>query len=245
MPDQYGATTLPVPVPPDDQRIGDPLLFYVGDFLKTVGNAHGGDAWQSVAPGDKGPISTVFQDNPLDRDTPVDDNSLPAIWIWRGDITGWAQIAEDIRVVRSPINLLWVAQSAQAETWIEQLPFWQALFKTFDAAIDLGRDPSWVVPGDTYYFPERRGSSLAHWAKYRKLYPSKGDRTPLQVKLADGGDNPPPLAAYTFILNLEETLVRDNAAHFFEAKGVRGSLVSKADPSAPVGTASFEFKTKT
>lgn len=251
MPDQYGATQFPLPLPIKEQPVGDPFLYYFGSFLQAVGNAKCGAAWSALAPGPSGgPITNVLYLNPQKK--PFSSEQLPALFLWRANAKPAHQEAEDIRVRRCTVVALWATPLVPFERMsgggeADRMPFWESLFSAFDTAIDLGRDPSWIVPGDTYFFPERRGSSLAHWAKYRRLYTMESEPTELQAVAVD----PVPgstLPAYSGAMQsyfLEETLVRDNAARFFRTKGVRGSLISKADPSAPVGTASFEFKTKT
>ena len=248
MADLYGGTALPLPVPDGKSPIGDPVIYYLGLYLQAVGNAKCGAAWRKLDPrADAGPIESVFYEDPTDPvGIPVDDNSLPALFIHRGDVDRWIQLAEDIRISRGWIHVHWVAPEAAAEDRRDQQPFWHALFDEFDIAINEGRDPSWIVPGDDYSGASAsidgatpRGSVLAYWAPFRRIWPEMSGRRPLQQQPQQPSDPKPPLlCAYEMRLIVEEQYSRDVATRYAVLGGVVGS--TKTDPTDPLGSTTLD-----
>jgi hypothetical protein len=145
---------------------------------------------------------------------------------------------------------VWLPHADQAEAETDQGPFWSALFSAFDIAINLGRDPAWIVPGDNYYRAQKYGSLLAHFSKHRRLWPLEG-AGPMEIEQKPLGDQEklPPLAAYGFPMKLEEQLYRDVLLRWSPVKGLRGSVVTTGpdpnDPNGPTTTVAYSFPAPT
>lgn len=155
MSDIYGA--LPIPVPPlgdsgefpPESAVGDPLLGYVGDFLRTILRTYVGDAWTSIAPGIP-IVKSLFIGDPEDM---FIESALPAIYIYRPGketretLEVFEQVADDYRFEKGRIAVWWIMPAAPQERRRERDEILNAMRKVIDRCIHVGRDPAWKVPG--------------------------------------------------------------------------------------------------
>lgn len=140
MADQYGAVAIPVELPAEGDAAGDRALSAIGQFAKAVFNAAATTAWQDV---DKttAPVVGVFAHDPKERSFNTKD--LPALYLYRtgGRAEDWAA---DYRVEEGTITVDWVFPPARPEFQRQRDPIANALVKTLDAALLIGRDAAWV-----------------------------------------------------------------------------------------------------
>lgn len=207
MTDRYGATAIPLVV---SEAGTDPLLAYVGAYLQAVGNAQASAAWEAVAPPLGAlPVRFVFTHDPAVTD--FNDARTPALFLWRRDALRHELRSTDERVRTSRLACLWVLpNTGKPEVITLRSHFAWKLFAIFDAALEKGRDPSWVVTGDTYFDPATYGSTLARWARFRKLTFASVKPEPLEIQILDDrSKTKPKYTAFLGELDLEEELVRD------------------------------------
>lgn len=160
--DTFGGITLPIPAPTAGQPVSDPFLYYATAYLQAVVNAKGTAAWQAVKPGGL-PISTVFTHDP--EQVVFNERTLPALYMWREGSTKTPEwIGEDILVQYDRIRILWVFPNDQQANRRIREPIVNGLVKLIIYAIEIGRDPAWVVPGDTYADAATAGSILWRYA---------------------------------------------------------------------------------
>lgn len=156
MSDQYGG--MPIPAPPflpggfpDSKAVGDNLLGYLGSFLQAIIAAGAGDLWQSVQPG-KPIIRNVFTNDP---DEDFVESGLPALYVFRPPketrevMESFDQIADDYLVQKGRVVAIWIFDPLPIEQQRQRGNIIDAVRKAVSRAIHIGRDPSWIVPGDT------------------------------------------------------------------------------------------------
>jgi hypothetical protein len=210
MSDTYGGAPLQIAVPGATAAVADPVLDTLLSFFTAVINAYGGAAWTAIAPGTGGKVvKSAFAHNPTDHAFKI--QSTPAIYLWRDTIMKARQIAADWRVRPSRLMLRWVPfpvyQQDRARRWE---PFFNAIPSILDAAIEKGRDPSWVMPGDLDARAAAEGSLLWNFITVHKLEVAREDvkRTSMAIPIeSEKGE------AMTEVLDvpleLEERLNRD------------------------------------
>lgn len=167
MSDTYGGLPIPAPAPtnpPTPSAAGDPLLGWTADFVKAVLNANAPLAWNAVAPNTP-VVKTVFLHDP--RPEVFNERDLPALFVYRdeghvADELEWT--ADDYRFERGQIVLLWIPPTATQDKRAIRAPIVNAIGKVLDLAIERGRDPAWIVTGDTDPQAASKGSVLATWA---------------------------------------------------------------------------------
>lgn len=189
MADLYGATTIPlsasigtpIAITP---TTGDPFLSYLASYLKCVVNARCGAAWLAVHPANGNPISNVFE-----LDPEVDSfnaKHLPALFLWRSGGRAYEQIASDFRVSRETIGMRWIMPGASFDIIARRVQFANMLVKCIDDAINVGRDKSWRVTGDTETQAAYAGSLLWTYAKCWQFNLQTWERRPLVIKSING-----------------------------------------------------------
>lgn len=155
MSDIYGA--LPIPVPalsatgdfPPESAVSDPLLGYVGDFLRTILQTYVGDAWNSIAPGTP-IVKSLFIGDPDDM---FIESALPALYIYRPGketretIEIYEQVADDYRFEKGRLAIWWMMPAAPQERRRERDDIVNGMRKVIDRCLHVGRDPAWKVPG--------------------------------------------------------------------------------------------------
>lgn len=148
MADTFGALVLPVTA--GDQPAGDPALTRLGSYLKAVVNAQCAAAWLEARPRSEPtealPIKFALAVNP--EEDGFNDAHLPALYLFRED-GNFGQRAEDWRSDESHIRILWVQPSAKQPEHAIRKPFFNAVAKAIDDALERGRDPVWQDAGDT------------------------------------------------------------------------------------------------
>lgn len=149
MADKFGGLTLPVPL--TDPLIGDPAIYYLGHYLAAVLNARGQGAWKKImlpnaAVGVVVPVvKAVHFHDP--NDGQLNEADLPALYVIRGEPSGeiWA---DEWEIERSTVTVKWVLPTSAQEVIGKAHPFANAITKLIRAAIEAGRHPSYVIPGD-------------------------------------------------------------------------------------------------
>jgi len=238
MPDRYGATVLPLDASTPDGR--DPLLWYVADYFKAIANAHAVAEWAlHWKGGSPVPCASAFTHDP--HETNFADNNLPALFLWRSDVLEHVDEAQDIRVTRSRLRLLWVPpHTGKPELKTERAPFPYKLAKLWDDYLELGRDPAWIVSGDADPDAAAYGSVIARFAQFRRLRFATVRPEPLVIELLspDGAPRAAPkiYTAQLSELMLEEELVRDPARYAaLHAITVAGGITGgPTDPDPPL-----------
>lgn len=234
--DLYGATRLPLDGSTPDGK--DPLLSTVASFFQAIANVHAKAEWEVIAKvGSPLPCLHAFTHDP--HETNFIDNNLPALFLWRSDVLEHVDEAQDIRVIRSRLRLLWVPPNTgkpDEKTRRTHFPF--KLVKLWDDYLELGRDPAWLAPGDPDPEAPLYGSVLARFALFRRLRFTTVRAEPLMIELlaADGAPRMPPrvYTAQLAELALEEELRRDPARFAaLHAIKVAGSLVRGPDDPEP------------
>ncbi len=157
MADTYGGTELPAIVPnPTDEfppviAPGDPLLGYLGDFLKSVMEFHCADLWASMAPNTP-IVKLVSTDSP---EAGFNEQWLPTLFVFRPGretrevIETFEQVADDYRFQKGRLAVRWIMPAADQQHRRRRDQIIDTLRKAIDAVIHIGRHPSWIVPGDT------------------------------------------------------------------------------------------------
>lgn len=226
--DRFGALALdPVPVPQRAaaketligdllQPAGDPLLYYVGEYLRTVINAQCGAAWAMLDPFDnktqgpsgKTPVADVAYVDPRDRSFNARD--LPALFIYR-DTFPAARIGEDMWTQKSSVAVHWVPSPANLQRRSERAPFVNAIAAIINRALIRGRHPSWRVTGDPDPDAITFGSSLIGWCGCdRPMTLAESKRITVQI---DGHEG--EYTGLKVVLQAEELLFEDPALRYF------------------------------
>lgn len=177
MSDIYGGLVFPVPplgpsgAFPEQSAIGDKLLGYVGDFMRTILTTYVGDAWKSVNPGSP-LIRTLIIGEPEEG---FNDAWLPALYVFRPGketretVETFEQIADDYRLQKGRVSFHWIMDPYPQEQRRRRNEIVDAMRKVIDRSTMMGRDPAWKVPGDTDLKTPKYGSSLAEYAGFATL----------------------------------------------------------------------------
>lgn len=157
MPDAFGAEPIATLFPPEGEPVSDPALFRIASFLQAVLNAYKLGEWQAVHPG-KLPVQQVFTHNP--EDIVFNARDLPALFIYRQSGEKFEWLAEDYDLSHEMLRLLWVFPPAPQDKQRLRSTFVNAAVKVLMHFIELGRDPSYVMPGDTDPTAQAKGSVI-------------------------------------------------------------------------------------
>lgn len=200
---KFGAITLPIAAPVAGAAAADPFLDYALDFFKTYLNTYGLAAWQAVAPGGV-PVKSVRPHDP--ENCVFNERELPAIYMWRGGGERVEWMAEDYLVSKDQVRVLWVFPNATQEIQHLRDPIINGLLKALSVSFELGRDPCWVVSGDTDPQAPGSGSVFMRWAGALSLYMSKWQQ---KLLIINTNTEPRKYSAIEAQLDLEEILDRD------------------------------------
>lgn len=168
MTDVWGAISIPLAPISGEQAAGDPALTFIGDFLvaflTTDQNATAQWSVTGVA-ATQDPVKKFIVGRPDDKTRPISVAWLPALFLFRngGTFDRWG---DDWDVVKDKVIVLWVLPISGPEVKRAQLPFANALVKCVYDAIELGRTPSWVQPGDPEPIAQTIGSLLYSYADF-------------------------------------------------------------------------------
>lgn len=227
MPNAYGAITIPLEAA---EAGDDPLLVHTLAFLKAIANAYGALAWNALTGGDSQPVAHTFMHDP--ELGLFNDNKLPALFLFRDpEQTTFTQETQDNRVERGVLRLLWVPPSTTQEKAARRYSFAGKLFKLLDHALEVGRDPAWIMAGDEYSDAETRGSFVSRYAEFRRLRFEKVRRRMLAIPLVDG-TQPRRYEAWSAELQYEEARTFDMTL-FDELDAVEQTIEVAEDADDP------------
>ncbi len=179
-PDSFGPVAIPLVAPsalgllPSGKPVtpGDPALAVLADFLTTYlqTDANATAQWNvaGVAPGQ--PVVTEWVvGRPDDKGYNLDVKILPAIFVFRdGSKMEW--LGDDWGIDRSVVKIQWVLRQAKPNQQAPRLPMANAIAKVVQDGIELGRTPSWVVPGDSDPLAASQGSLFSTTAGFVSLW---------------------------------------------------------------------------
>lgn len=147
MTDTYGPLAIPVPVPAAGTAGGDPLLDTLLAFFKAALDDGMAEAWQARAPDGDAAVKTVVVGNPDLLGIPP--QTLPALYLHRSAMGRPVWDASDWRVRPSTLLLSYVwPLDGDQDRGLQRAAFGNAAEAILDAAIERGRTPGWVHPGD-------------------------------------------------------------------------------------------------
>lgn len=209
--DKWGPLAIPALAPTAGQAPGDPALTYLLGFLKAFlqDDANVTAAWTLAGVAPTLPIvKSAFAHDP--NEGAFNEASLPALYGRRSEMLPPEQIADGIRTRVSTITLLWVFPPATQATQAVRRPIMNAIAHAVDLAVERGRTPSFVVPGDTDPNATLLGSNVWTWMAFWQLRmgaarPAKVD---VPVKTAKGIETN-RYDALQITLSLEEDLSID------------------------------------
>jgi hypothetical protein len=223
--DLFGALALDtVPVPVRESAIGypgafiqpagDPLLYYVSSFLQTIINSRCGAAYAALDPRPSTPALNGLAVIEVDYVDPADHSfnarDLPAIYMYR-DTFPASRIADDMYVQKSHLACHWVPRPDNLQRRQEIAPFVNAIAMVINRAIIRGRDPSWIVPGDTDTQAAYFGSSLVGWTGADRPFALiESKRTTITIAGHEG-----EYTGLKVVLQAEELLHEDPALRYF------------------------------
>jgi hypothetical protein len=218
--DYFGALALDtVPVAVRDATVGDvigaypiptgdPLLYYVGDYLKTVINSRCGAAYAELDLLGRAPVLEVDYIDPADSSFNARD--LPALYMYR-DTFPASRIADDMYVQKSHLACHWVPCPDNLQRRQELAPFVNAVAMVINRAIIRGRDASWIVAGDTDTQAATFGSSLIGWTGADRPFAFiESKRILIEIEGHKG-----QYTGLKVILQAEELLHEDPALRYF------------------------------
>lgn len=175
MGDRYG---VPLPAPilvpgsyPAVQAIGDPFLGFTAEFIKSVMMAYVGDAWTATQPG-KPMVKEIRLHAPEEG---FNEAWLPALYMYRSPretretVESFEYDADEYRYEKSRVSVRWILDAAPNANRQYRGPIINAVRKTLDRSITIGRDTAWKVPGDPDPKAPGFGSSLANYAGFAVL----------------------------------------------------------------------------
>lgn len=188
MSDRQGLLRLPMTEAgdPTTTAVGDPLLDVLASFLKAAVNYDTKVGWGVVHPRTKDanvepvPVTTTFTHDP--KDSTFDSKRLPALFVWR---MGWPRLVpmtQDWEAQVSQIGVLWVPDPERTSVDARRDPFKNAVAKSIHRAIRRGRNPGWVVEGDTDPKAEVYGSFLVDHANVVRILPLDAKHFPLVIE---------------------------------------------------------------
>ena len=222
--DQWGLIAIPANPPPDGEALGDPGLWIYLRFLKAYVDTDAGATalWTALGMAPGFPVVNAIRAyEPGDDDAQpgghgLTSKDLPALYMWRtggSDSTSVEYIAEDWLVSTSEVRLLWVFP-LEANNAIQRrrATFVDALAKIVTVAIERGRTPSFVVPGDPDPNAATIGSFVHTFTQVMALNVTRWGGSRVRITMTgERGDAAPTfvLPALEMRLELQENLVKD------------------------------------
>lgn len=160
---ELGGLRLPIEPPGrNDSPFPDPALDVLGAYLRAFITAYAGEAWLKIAP--KEPIvRNVFTHDPEHHDFKTGD--LPALYLFRtGSARDPVDLSQDFRIHADIIQAFWILPTSQDLKFPARLRAIPAVGKLIDTALEVGRDPSWVLQGDPDPTAAEQGSVVLRHA---------------------------------------------------------------------------------
>jgi hypothetical protein len=252
----WGLISVPTQPAPDGEAQGDPALWiylqFLKAFLQTDRQVTALWAASGMAPGAV-VVNAIRAHNPGDdqSSTPglgLTTKDLPALYMWRKDEAGATtveQIAEDWRIATSEVRLLWVFPE-MANTGIQRTraTFVDALAKCIDTAIELGRTPSFVVPGDPDPLAATIGSFVHTFTEVYSLNTLQWGASRVRITtIGERGDASATVVkpALEMRFDLKENLVKDPNLWSFPA--ALQQTVTDGQPQATLWAPTAVFST--
>lgn len=249
MSDFYGALQVPAPMPvdcPDVVASGDPFLDTLVSFLMAAINADLQSLWEAVHPAaisphnEALPISFTFTHDP--DEASFIENQLPALYAWRADEPRHVDWTQEWTKAVSNVSILWIPPLAQDEHRRIRQPFRNAFAKSLHRNLYRGRNPAWVVDGDTEAKAAEYGSLFITQAQVSQYFLRGVQGHTLSV----GGANAVIADPYECILATLEVheVLTSSLDDFEELADVRGSVSVGTDVNGlnALTVASYRFE---
>lgn len=182
MTDIIGSIAIPTTTPAVGIVAGFPELGYIAEFCKSVLNVDALAHWHAVAP-DTLPVLSAFTHDPK---LLLDDSKLPSIYCFgvesEGNYTG-----TDITTLTTSVSVWWLMEPCQDEQATLRDPCRILMARVLDNALSGGRNPAWIVPGDTDPYASDWGSSLTGYiGAWKKIQVSKFSMLSVELPIIDG-----------------------------------------------------------
>lgn len=237
MSDIYGPLALPVPAAAAGAAVADPLLDTLLAFFRAVLIRQAGAAWLAAAPATSSVVKIARAHNPSENSF-VDDKT-PGLFLWRSKVDPAVDIAADWRVRPSTLTLQWIFwPTAKQELKRQWDPFLNAM-SCLDAAVELGRDPGWVVTGDTDPEAATSGSLLWKYAQVFSLKMGGVQRRAVVITMADNSTRM-TYDALEMSIDVRERLTRDMSRYDL-LDAVQGSITTTEAPTLTLQPFLFDF----
>jgi hypothetical protein len=204
--DTFGALSFPLVAPAAGTPPGDPALGVVASYLTAALNAQCGAAWdvRGVCPG-RQVVEKSFTHDPKRL---FDDSKLPALYVWGTKSQPEVMAADLIQDTRT-INIFWCMEGAQEEHQIKRSSMFNAVAKTIQRALRNGREPSWVVVGDTETYAATEGSLYMIHAGFSRVVRGAAQPQELEIYILDGEGKPIPFSGLATSMEVVEFIVDD------------------------------------
>jgi len=216
---RLGNVPLPVPLAATKSPFPAPELDAIGSYLTAYLRAYVGARWKQVAPGaDSNIVKAFHTHDPEQYDFNADH--LPALYIFgTGSEREPERTAEDWRVHTNGIRVLWILPNVDQFQQAARSRALAFVADTIDHALELGRDPCWVVEDDPDPTALEQGSVLLRHAGLKSLHagrwtPGRTLIRPWSPKLdAVEGDLFDSLTTKLVFERVSEPLLGVNPAH--------------------------------
>jgi hypothetical protein len=234
--DRYGAITLPISptTGKPDESISDPLIDISLQYFQALINHYGGEAWKKVAPGSL-PVKTVEANDP--EEVEFNERNLPCLFMWRaggegsgdsGASAGTDWMAEDVRVMRDKIMVFWVFPPARQAFRGFREQFEAGLSKILHVAVEMGRDPAWIVGDDPDPKAKYYGSVYPRYAGWLSMSMSRWQDKVLTISMPNGAEKRYPAMLVT--LDVAEEFKPDLLVHGYHPGGLDQKVYVPGDP---------------
>lgn len=230
MADILGATSIALtsapatPVTVDVSDSDDPALVYLGSYLQAVANARLGARWGQLLP-NTNPVVRFF---PYDPALGVyNDKYLPALFVWRQFGEPERIVTNDVIVSTDTLHFFWIApQGGPQDKITRRQNFARRLGALFTRSLRVGRDPAWVVAGDSDTQAAALGSNIHRLAGVNNIRFTRWEPAPFRVEMVEG--DPIPYDAWRFIAEVTEMGVGDDDRNI-DLGGANASLHTTDD----------------
>jgi hypothetical protein len=205
MTDLYGGFPLPAVPGAFGQEAPDKALDPIGAYLQAVMPTLIGAAWAAVAPKEE-LIKRVFKTRP--ENSLVNQNQLPALYLWRGRSRRTRE-ADDYLIARTQVTCLWLLWWDTPTKREQRMPFQGAFTHAAHSALARGRNPAWVVAGDTVSGAATRGSVLVQQAG---LFEPLDDLETQEIDISldpERSGTPVQYKALSLVFTIAERMFRD------------------------------------
>lgn len=150
MSDLFGPLPIPLVDPASGEAAGDPLLTTLLSFFQDTLNSNASAAWSAVFTDDPASpvVKTTYAHDPEDTASVFNENALPALYLFRGDVKDPVWIAEDWQTQESALTLYWVMPViAVREKRVLRLPIINGIARVLNEAVEFSTDTRRVPTG--------------------------------------------------------------------------------------------------